>query len=94
MDNRAQISNAVGGRTLFSNNHTYELLEERFGYGDDIKAIRVLDSANFYDSCVKAMLPLIVVKRGSELHFWTASGPPTVETGDAVIGLIEDEGTR
>lgn len=88
-DSRADTAKAVGGSTLFADDMTFEQLQLRFGTGDSIRAIHILDSENFYEACIDAMLPFFVVKNNTELHFWTAHNPPSIIPGDAVIGLVK-----
>jgi hypothetical protein len=88
-DSQDAIAKQVGVFTLFGDDMTFEQLRVRFGAGDSIKAIHVLDAERFYEMGIQTMLPLFVVKNEAELYFWTAVEPPHIETGDSVVGLVK-----
>ena len=88
-DSRTDIARWVGGRNLFRDEADFDRLNLQFATGAELKAIRILDSRNFDENCLPAMLPMFTIMPDAQRAVWTADNPRRVETGQIVIGLVD-----
>lgn len=78
------------GKTLFTQDITYEYLNFRFSTGALLREILVED-IDKVEQQLEVVVPLFVVTNEDEkrLLFWTVNNPPQLQVGYTLIGLLD-----
>lgn len=93
---REAVSRTLRGRTLFAENLTYDIIEERMERGAVVKKTELteqFDYQAFLDRYKGGFVPLFVITQSGRLEVVTADGKISPSRGDAIIALI-DEGEK